>query len=387
MPDIEDVLTYLSTQLDNLNRHTSATDARTPSRWVGSAADADAVTRVAAGETLKTVSPSPLLNPYRGGLAETMTKALAEATASAGGYLVPSEISAEVLISLRARSAVMRMGPRIVPVKKDLAIVSLSSGAAASYVGENLRIPVSEQTFAQAPLLAPKQLAALVPVSNRLLRDAQQSPDIEQVIRDDLAEVLALKADSSFIRGTGADGGPIGIRNISGLTPAPSLGTNGRTPTFDDLKDMVANLRAVNAPFERPGWIFHPRLLSTLEKFKTGDGTYLADAGLLTFDPTGGGGTLLGFRFVTTTQIPVNLSVGSSNDATEVVFSSDWTECWIGENESLVIELSGEAAYTVDGTAWQSAFQQNQTLFRALLAHDLGLRRPQLFEVMTGVRP
>ena len=94
-----------------------------------------------------------------------------------------------------------------------------------------------------------------------------------------------------------------------------------------------------------------------MEKLKTAEGVYLADAGLLTFDVTGGGGTLLGFRFATTTQIPTDIEVGNSTDCTDVYFSSDWQECWVGENEEFGIELSREAAYTVDGTNWNSAFQ------------------------------
>lgn len=46
------------------------------------------------------------------------------------------------------------------------------------------------------------------------------------------------------------------------------------------------------------------------------------------------------------------------------------------------------AAYTPDGgTTWVSAFQNRQTLFRAVACHDFALRRPSLFSVMTGVRP
>jgi HK97 family phage major capsid protein len=375
MPYLEDILNRLSSQLDVTN------DARAASRFAGEASSEDYVSRVALGGGTKVVAR------HAHGSRTTMSKALAEATASAGGYLVPAQIADEVLMALRARSAVMRLRPRIVPVDKELAVVAISSGASASYVGENLRIPPSEETFAEIPLLRPKQLAALVPVSNRLMRDASQSPAVDQVIRDDLAEVLALRADLAFLRGSGVDPQPLGISNIAGLTAAPDLGVDGDTPTFDNLKDVVANLRAVNAPFLNPGWIFHPRLLSTLEKIKTTQGTYLADAGLLTFDPTGGGGTLLGFSFVTTTQIPTNVTIGGSTDTTDVYFGSDWQECWIGENEKLTLELSGEAAYTADGTTWNSAFQQNQTLFRATVHHDLALRRPQLFTVMVGVRP
>ena len=143
-----------------------------------------------------------------------------------------------------------------------------------------------------------------------------------------------------------------------------------------------------HAPFERPGWIFNARLLSTLEKLKDTTGRYLAEAGLLTFDATGGGGTLLGFPFRTTGQIPLNPTRGSSTDATYIVFGSDWTEAWIGENLDLQIEVSTQGTYTTDGgTTWISAVQNRQALFLALAIHDFALRRPQFFTVMEGVRP
>jgi HK97 family phage major capsid protein len=381
MRDLLAALDHLSTQIDDLAD--DRPESRTGSRFVGQGATRAAAEHAAAesSTTWRTLPSSTR------GIAGLMTKALAEGTGSAGGFLVPVEVAAEVLTILRSRSAVMRMGPRIVPVEKELDVVSLASGATAAYVSENFPIPTSEQTFAESVLLRPKELAALVPVSDRLLRDAADSPDVEEVVREDLAEVLGLRADLAFLRGTGTTE-PLGVRNASGLTAAPNLGANGAAPTFDNLKDMVANLRAANAPFERPGWIFNPRTINTLEKVKDGQGRYLADAGLLTFDRTGGGGTLLGFPFRTSTQIPINLTTGSSTDTSEIYFSSDWQECWIGENEELRIEISGEAAYTTDGgTTWISAFQNRQHLFRATWSHDLGLRRPSLFSVMTGVRP
>jgi HK97 family phage major capsid protein len=220
-------------------------------------------------------------------------------------------------------------------------------------------IPVSEQTFAQTPLLTPKELGALVPVSNRLLHDAAVSPSVEQVIREDLAEILALRQDLAFIQGTGTGGEPLGIVNATGLTPAPSLGTNGGTPDFDKLKDMIGALRNQNAPFRQPGWLFNPTVLGTLEKLKDSTGRYLADAGVLSFDVTGGGGTLLGFPFATTTQIPTNITTGSSTDTSYIIFGSDWEEAWVGVNETLSIDASVDASYTTDGgTTWVSSFPE-----------------------------
>jgi HK97 family phage major capsid protein len=387
--DLEAVLGHISTQLDALSTENRG------SRFAGQGADEKTVAHLASGASLASETrglPEGWRTVERrsgssqGGLAGVMRKALAVSTDSSGGYLVPAEVSRDVLMGLRARSAVMRMGPTVVPLKKSLDVVSLSTGASAVYLAENAAIPISEQTFVQSALLTPKELAALVPVSDRLLRDADDNPSVEEIVRRDLAEVLALRADLAFLRGTGTGGEPRGIRNTPGLTPAPSLGTNGGQPAFDDLKEVVASLRNANAPFSRPGWIFHPRTIGTLERYKDADGHYLAETGLLSFDATGGGGTLLGFPFRTTTQIPINLSVGSSSDCSEIYYSSDWDEAWVGEEDTLRIEVSGEATYWT-GADWVSAFQSRQHLFRATLVHDIGLRRPQLFTVMTGVRP
>jgi HK97 family phage major capsid protein len=140
-------------------------------------------------------------------------------------------------------------------------------------------------------------LAALVPVSNRLLRHATEVADLDSVTRTDLDEIFAWRADLAFLRGTGGSE-PTGIRSITGVT-VTSLGTDGATPDYDDLKDVVSASRIQNAPFLQPGWLFHPRTLNTIEKLKDGDGRYLAETGLLTFDAEGGDGTLLGFPFVT----------------------------------------------------------------------------------------
>jgi HK97 family phage major capsid protein len=371
---------------------------RSPDRAVLPGAHKSLVEHVAKGNAIGpdggptdvTIAQPPSaknLRSNRVGLAGAMQKALALGTEAAGGYLVAEEVADDVMRQLRARSVVMRMQPRIIGVQKELAVTSLASAATAYYVPENAHIAPSEPTFAEAPLLRPRELAALVPVSNRLLRAAAEEPGIEEVLRSDLAEILALRADLAFLQGTGGIE-PLGIRNTPGLTAGPPMGTDGRAPTFDDLKLVVANLRSANAPFLHPGWIFHPRTLSSIERLKTANGDYLGDTGLLEMDATGGGGTLLGYPFQTTTQIPTNLPLGTSNDSSYLVFSSDWEEAWVGEEQSLTIELSGEATYTPDGgTTWISAFQARQHLMRATATHDFALRRPQLFTVLHGLRP
>jgi HK97 family phage major capsid protein len=381
--DLEAVLSHLSRQLEALDNRGS--------RFVGQGASEKTVGHIASGGSLPT-SRRGIPEGWRvvdggpqrsDGLASVMRKALALGTDSSGGFLVPPDVSREVLMGLRARSVVLQMGITRVDLRKSLNIVSLSTGAAASYVAENALVPISEETFAEGPLLTPKELAAMVPISDRLLREAD-NPSVEEIVRRDLVEVLSLRADLAFLRGTGTGGEPRGIRNAPGLTAAPSLGPNGGPVEFDVLKDMVAALREQNAPFNRPGWVFAPRTINSLEKLKDSTGRYLAEAGLLTFDTNGSGGSLLGYPFKTTTQVPTNLSVGESNDCSEIYFSSDWDELWLGEEDELRIAVSPEASYWT-GTDFVSSFQARQHLFRATWVHDVGLRRPSLFSVMSGV--
>jgi HK97 family phage major capsid protein len=395
VPYLDEVLERISAELAELNEgkapdvfdFTKERERRRGSRFANEHASREWLEHVASGGDTRTVRPSVGRERGTKGLARSL-KALAEGSGSAGGYLVQPELAQEVAQLVRARSVVMQMGPRVFPVKKSLLLSSVSAGATAAYVGENAAIPASEETFAQDTLLSPKNLAALVPVSNRLLRDAADVPDVEQVVQSDLAEVLSLRQDLAFIQGTGTGGEPLGIKNASGLTAAPNLGTDGGTPDFDDLKQTIANVRAANGRFERPGWIFNPRLLSTLEQIKDTTGRYLMDSGMLTHDASGAAGSLLGYRFASSTQVPVNLTTGASTDTTYAIFSSDWTEAWVGVNDELHIDVSGEASYTPDaGTTWINAFQNQQTLFRATMTHDIGLRRPQFFTVLSGIRP
>jgi len=322
-----------------------------------------------------------------GGLAGVMQKALAEATPSAGRALGPVEVAQEIADLVRARIAVMNMGPTTVPVQKELDLPALSTGATAYYIQEGARIPVSEETFSLTPVLRPIELAALVPVNDRLLRDAQTLPQLEEVLRGDLAQAIAGRADLAFLQGLGGGNEPLGVRNQPNII-VKEVAPNGGAPTLLDFRNIVGAVRGQTAPFTRPGWIFHPDVLTFLETMEDTLGRPLLESeGLLSINATGGGGTFLGYPFRTTSRIPTDLAHGTGTGCTYVLFSSDWNECWIGENLALTIEASNEASYSPDsGTTNYSAFQQRQTLFRAITAHDIALRRPQFFACLEGVQ-
>lgn len=307
--------------------------------------------------------------------------ALAEATDSAGGFMVPQEWMPDILGLLRAATTVRRAGPRIVPFNKQMNQTSISSGATASYTAENATIAASNQVFAEAPLLTPKNLTGLVPVSNYLLADAAAA---EELVRADLAEVMALREDLAFLRGTGSGGEPLGLRNKSGITLNPiAVPANGFQPTIANLRQIRATFRNLNSGAVRLAWFFHPGFLNYLETRTDTTGRFLLESNLLGINDDGTSGVIDGVPFYTSTQIPNNLTVGTSTNASDVMLVN-MAETIVGINQELEIAVSSEASWN-DGSSWNSAFQQNQTLFRAVIRHDIAHRRPQQIVVQTGV--
>lgn len=321
-------------------------------------------------------------------LLECRSKAMAEGTDTAGGFLVHPEWMADILPLLRAQAVVLRANPRQQPFAKQMNQTSVSAGAAAFYTLENARIPTSELTLAEAPLLTPKNLTAMVPISRYLLEDA--SPEAEQMIRDELAEVLALRGDLAFLQGTGTGGEPLGFKNVVGVTSNPiAPGANGFQPTLAQFRRIVAALDEQNGQMFRPVWFFNPKVityLNTLQEMSGGQptGRLLSDAGYITVADDRRSGVFDGIPYFATNQIPTNITLGTGT--TTYALLVNMAEAIVGLSKALEVAVSTEASYTTDGGAtWQSAFQQNQALFRAIERHDIAHRRPSQIIVQNGI--
>jgi HK97 family phage major capsid protein len=91
-------------------------------------------------------------------------------------------------------------------------------------------------------------------------------------------------------------------------------------------------------------------------------------------------GLLLGFPF----KINNNLTVGTdAHGLTDIVFG-DFSQFLVGETLGLQIAVSQEATY-YDGKELVSAFANDQTVMRALLREDFGVRYKDAFVVRQKV--
>jgi HK97 family phage major capsid protein len=316
------------------------------------------------------------------GAESPVTKALAAGSSTAGGFLVPEEFSTELIELLRPASVVRSLNPQIIPMNGGtLRIPRMTGGASASYIGENTNIPPSQPSFGQLTL-SWKKLAALVPVSNDLLRFS--NPSADQIIRDDLVAAMAQREDQAFIRDDGTQNTPKGLRYwapVANVIDASTLGfTDPKNPTFAEVLRALGRLRLVmrqaNARMLRLGMLMSPRTEQYLMNLLQPGGNAFA------FQPEMMNGTMYGIPFRVTTQIPENL--GASSDASEIYFV-DFADVVIGESTTLTLDTSTEAAYH-DGSNVVAAFSLDQTVIRAIAEHDMVVRYDPAVVVLSVVR-
>jgi HK97 family phage major capsid protein len=305
---------------------------------------------------------------------ENVVKALAAGDAVSGGFLIPEQYSADIIELLRAVAIVRKLNPIQIPMPMGtLTLPKMTGGATASYVGENRNIPVTQPQFGALRLVY-KKLAALVPISNDLLR--YNAYGVDAIVRDDLVAAFATREDLAFIRDDGSQFTPKGLRYWA---PAPNVldanaTVNLANVTFD-LARLVLQLESANVRMLRPAWILSPRSKMYLMTVRDGSGNFAFRDEMMV-------GRLWTFPFGSTTQIPENL--GGGGDESEV-YLVDMADAVIGDATSIIIDTSTEAAYH-DGSQVIAAFSQDQTVVRAILQHDFGMRHDASVAVLQKVK-
>lgn len=309
--------------------------------------------------------------------------AAAASSAADGGYVMQGSVSGEIIELLRPVAVVRSLNPNTVPLDGTFTQNRLIGGASGGYIGENQDIPASKGKFGQLKLSA-KKLAALLPISNDLLRRTGGAA-ADAAVRDDLTISLANTEDVSFIRSQGTAYTPKGMRywclpaNIIQATDVSALNGNALVQAVkSDIGKLKLALRSANVRFLRPGIILSPRTEYFLQNLLNGFGVPVFEAEMAQ-------GKLMGYPYRCTTQIPETLTVNSVTQTTEIYFA-DFADVTIGDAPQIGIEFSNEASY-IDPTTGSlvSAFSQDQTVMRVIMEHDFGMRHQESLAILNGV--
>lgn len=147
---------------------------------------------------------------------------------------------------LRNSSSVMQAGARMLTgLSGDVKIPKKTAGSSASWIATEGGAAGESEMVTGSITMSPKSLGAFTDVTRQLL--IQSSLDIEALIRDDLAQALALAIDLGALSGSGASGQPTGIKNTSGINTVDFGTAPDLVPTWAQVIEMETKVAEDNA--------------------------------------------------------------------------------------------------------------------------------------------
>ena len=247
-------------------------------------------------------------------LMATAVRDLAKATGNLGGYTVQTDVLGSSLIELlRNMTVCYELGARkLGGLVGDVAIPSQNGGATAYWVAENAQTTGSNLTFGQVGL-SPHRLSAVTALGKMLL--AQSSVDVEGLVREDFARVLAIAIDLAGLAGSGAAGQPTGILSTAGIGSV----SFGAAATYAKILDFETQVANANALLGSLAYVADPSTRAKLKAAAKIGSTYPTFIWEKGSKP--GEGEVNGYKAVATKQIPSSkLLFGNFSD----LVIADW---------------------------------------------------------------
>lgn len=302
-------------------------------------------------------------------------KALSATSPSDGGYLVPEVYANEVIELLYPSTVIFALGARRLGMANgNLNIPKTKTGTRAMFTGENRVISKTSPKFGNLKLSA-KKLTALIPMSNDLLRSTNFDNDV--IVGQDVTKQMALGVDYGAFSGSGGEFQPLGILRNKAVqnVDVTNLGTeyasaDGKlTAMFPNY--LVASVLKNNVYADGLGFVFNTSVEQFFKSLRDNVGGFI-------FAEEMSKGTLAGYPYKTTNLL-------STDDGKTSIVFGNWNDLMIGEQGALEIETSREGSWTDDAGKLVSAFENDQTLIRAINHVDTGLRHEESFVVATKV--
>lgn len=194
---------------------------------------------------------------------------------------------------LRNSSSVMQAGARMLNgLSGDVKIPKKTAAAAAGWIAtEGGASSESEMTVGSVSMV-PRTLGAHTDVTRQLL--IQSSLDVEALIRDDLAQAIALAIDLGALSGSGSSGQPTGIKNTSGINTVDFGTAPDLVPTFAQVVEMETKVAEDNALLGNLAYIMGAAMYGALKTTEKATNT-----AQFVVEP---GGTINGYRAIVSNQ-------------------------------------------------------------------------------------
>lgn len=285
-------------------------------------------------------------------------------TDASGGYAVPDVLLPGILQAMVPGSALMQAGAGILDLSdalqggKTFTSAAIETLPTPGWRQELGAVAESEPTF-RAIVAQPRSLALVVRASRELMADAANMTTALNVA---IGQAMALEMDRVGLRGTGTAPQPRGILNTTDVN-AVNQGTNGATiANYDPILSGMLSIRKANCRTPTAA-ITSPDALFKYAGLKD-----------TTNQPLQMPELVRRLNWFDTTQVPVNLTVGTSTDCTEI-YLGDFSAFYYILREAMSIRLLDQAFYST-----------GEIGFLVHLRMDVMIPYPKAFTVVKGSR-
>jgi len=298
---------------------------------------------------------------------EVLKRDLNVGTATAGGNLVSTDLMSGSFIDvLRNKTMAILMGAtELTGLVGNVAIPRKTSTSNAYWVAEGVAPTESEPAFDQVTM-SPNTLGAFTDFTRKTL--LQGTPDIEMLVQNDLASVLAVELDRVIIEGSGTGDEPTGILNTAGIGVVP-IGTNGGALTWDHIVDLEGDVAVANADIGNLGYLTNASVRKALKKLTKVSG----DAGAGFIWEAGNNsdfGSLNSYRAGVSNNVPSDLTKGTGTNLSGLIFGN-FSDLLIGSWSGLDITVD---PYTFSSTGTVRVVVMQDT--------DIAVRHPESFSTI-----
>jgi len=210
---------------------------------------------------------------------DVMTRDLNVGTATAGGNLVETQLdSANFIDLLRNASALDQAGATVLTGLSGNVNIPRQSGAGTAYWVAESGSPTESQQSIDQISLTPKTCGAFTDYSRKLL--IQSSIDVENMVRNDLARVIALEIDRVGLYGSGSSNQPLGLKDTTGVLTEDFAAD---TPTFSEVVALESDVSGANALLGSPVYLMNSVMRGGLKtKAKdSGSGLFVMEGDLV----------------------------------------------------------------------------------------------------------
>ena len=283
-------------------------------------------------------------------------------TVGPGGNLIATLLDGSQYVDLlRAALVIRQLGARVLSgLTSNVDIPRITQSASVGWVAENTPLPVSNEAFDKISL-RPKHAGAIVELSRNMLQ--QSTPDIEQLVRADLAAVLARALDSAAIFGTGLNHDPVGILHTPGVAVLP-LGANGAPITYDAIADLMGQVMGANAMGDDMGFLGNTKVRQHVAKMLNLQG-----------QPLGFDTIFEGQPQAWSNLVPSNGTKGTGTGLSSLIYGN-WSDLILGFWSELDVLVN-----PYDG----AAYSKGNVLVWAMMTCDIAVRHPESFAAITDI--